>query len=146
MTRSSASCTPWKWDFHFSQVRLSRSNPSNLGSLSGKIFPARRERDATATSHASDIARPARLSFRCASSQQVINSGTCGSSTHQDNIPCWSPITLIASPPVLVDPRWLRILWRVMCLKRVVSFLRRTTHISSTRETSVPGDRNTCLS
>ena len=96
MTRLRASCASWKWDFHFSQVRSSCSNPSNLGCSSGKVFSESRDRDATATSHASNIARPACLAFRCASSQWVINSGTHGSSTHQDNIPCWSPITSIA--------------------------------------------------
>ena len=134
MTRSSASCASWKWDFQFSQVRSSCSNPSNLGRSSGKVFSASRERDATATSHASNIARPARLAFRCASSQRVINSGTHRSSNHQDNIPCWRPITSITSPTVLVSPRWSRRLRRLKCLKRVVSFLRRTTHVSSTQE------------
>ena len=88
MTRSSASYASWKWDFHFSQVRSSCGNPSNLGRSSVKIFSARRERYATATSHTSEIARPDLLAFRCDSSQRVINSGNRGSSTHQDNIPC----------------------------------------------------------
>ena len=120
ITRLSAYCASWKWDFHFYQFRLSRGSPSNLGRLSGKIFSARRERYATATSHASEMARPDRLAFRYAPSQRVMNSGNLGSSTHQDNITCWSPMTLIASPPMLVAPRWSRISRRVTCLKRVV--------------------------
>ena len=44
MTPSSTSCASWKWDFHFSQVRSSQGNPSNLGHLSGELFSARRER------------------------------------------------------------------------------------------------------
>ena len=109
MTRSSNSCASSKWDFHFSQVRSSRGNPLNLGHFSGKIFYVRREWDVTATSHASVMARPSHLAFRCASSPRVMNSGTLGSSTHQDNIPCWVLMKLIALPPVLVAPRWLRI-------------------------------------
>ena len=133
MAHSSASCASWKWDFHFPQFRSSHGNPLNLGRLSGKLFSESRERDVTATSYASDIARPDRLAFRCTSLQRVINSGTHDSSTHQDNIPFCSPITLIASPSVIVAPSWSRISWRVTCLKRVVSFLRQTTHVSSTR-------------
>ena len=87
MKRSSASCASWKWGFHFYQVRWIRGNPLNLDRLSGNIFSARRERDATETSHASDIARPDRLDFHCASSQREMNYGNLGSSTHQDNIP-----------------------------------------------------------
>ena len=83
MTRLSTSCASWKWDFHFAQVRLSCGNPSNLGRSSGKLFSARREWYATATSHLSDIASLDRVAFRCASSQRVMNSGTCGSSNHQ---------------------------------------------------------------
>ena len=121
MTRSSVSCASWKWDFHFSQFRSSCGNPSNLGRSSGNVFLAKRERDAIETSHASDIARPASLAFRFTYLQRVINDETCGSSTHQDNILYWRPITLIASPPVLVSPMWSRISRRVTCLKRVVS-------------------------
>ena len=82
MTCSSASCASWKWDFQFYQYRLSRVKPSNLCRSSGNLFSARREWDATATSHASKIARPACVVFLCASSQRVMNSGTLGSSTH----------------------------------------------------------------
>ena len=92
MTRSRASCASWKWDFHFSQVRSSQGNPSNLGHSSGNFFSARSEWDATATSHASDMARPAHLAFLWASSQQVTNSGILEYSTHQDSIHCWSPM------------------------------------------------------
>ena len=134
MTHSSAFCASWKWDFHFSQVRSSCDNPSKLGHSSGKLFSARRELNMTATSHTSEIARPARVSFLCASSQRVMNSGTHGSLTQQDNISCWRPITSIASLHVLVAPRWSRRLQRSTCLKRVVSFFRRTTHVSSVRE------------
>ena len=87
-----------------------------------------------ATSHTYDIANPACVAFLCASSQRVMNFGTRGSLTHQDNIPCWRPIILIASTPILVAPSWLRRYRRVTCLKRVVSFLSQTTHVSSTRE------------
>ena len=134
MIHSSASCASWKWDFNFSQVRSSRGNPSNLGRLSGKIYSARRERDATAKSHASEIARPDLVALLCAYSQRVMNSGTRRYSTHQYNIPCWSHITSITSPPMLVAPRWYRRLRRVTCLNMVASFFRRTTHVSSTRE------------
>ena len=134
MMRSSASCASWKWDFHFPQLRSSRGNPSNLSFLLGNLFSERRERDTMATSHASYMARPDRLAFRCESSQRVMNSGTLGSLTHQDNIPCWSPMTSITSPPVLVAMRRPRISRRLTCLKRVVSFLRKTTHVSSTWE------------
>ena len=134
MTRSRASCVSWKWYFHFSQVHSSRGNPSNLGHSSGKLFSARRKGCATATSHVSDMARLARLAFHCASSQRLMNSVTLGYFTHQDNIPCCSPMTSIASPPVLVSPRWSGISRRVTCLKRMVSFLRRTIHVSSMRE------------
>ena len=116
MTLSSVSFASWNWDFHFYHVRSIRGNPSNLGCLSGKLFSARRERDATATSHTYEISRPDRVAFLCASLQQVMNSGTRGSSTHQDNILCWRPITSIASPTVLVAPRWSRISRRVTCL------------------------------
>ena len=105
MTRLSASCVSWKWVFHFFQVRSSQGNPSNLGRSSGNIFSARRELDARATSHASEMKRPALLAFCCASLQRVTNSVTLGSSTHQDYIPCWSLMTSIASPPVRVAPR-----------------------------------------
>ena len=105
MTRLSASCASWKWDLHFYQVRSSQGNPLNLGRSSGKFFSARRERDATETSHAYKVAGKARLAFHCVSLQRVINYETIGSSTYQDNIPCWSPVTSIASPPVLVAPR-----------------------------------------
>ena len=84
----------------------------------------RREWYATETSHSSEMARPDRVAFLCASSQRVMNSGTCGSSTHQYNIPFWTPITSIAYPPVLISPRWLRRFQRVTCLKRVVSYFR----------------------
>ena len=134
MTRSIPSCASWEWGFHFYHTHSSRINPLNLGRLPGNIFSARRERDATATSYASDTARSICLAFCCASSQRVINSCTRGYLTHQDNILCWSPMASIASPPVLVAPRWSRISLRVTCLKRVVLFLRQTTHISSTRE------------
>ena len=131
---SSASCASWKWDFHFSQCRPSRGNPSNLGCLSGKIYSARRERDATAKSHASEIARPALVALLRAYSQRVMNYWTRRSSTHQYNIPCWRHIMSIASPPVLVAPRWYRRSRRVTCLNILTSFFRRTTQFFSTRE------------
>ena len=134
MTRSSASCASWKWYFHFAQVRLSQGNPLDVGRLSGNISFARKERNATATRHSSEMARPDRVAFRCSSLQRVMDSGTHGSLTHQDNIPCWITMTSITSSPVLVAPRWSRISRRVTCLKRVVSFLRQTTHVSSTWE------------
>ena len=105
MTRLNAYCASWKWDFHFYQVWSSRGNPSKLGRSSGKLYSARREWGVTATSHSYKIARPAHVAFRCDSSQQVMNSGTRGSSTHQDNIPFWRPITSISSPPMIVALR-----------------------------------------
>ena len=56
------------------------------------------------TSHASKMARPACLDFRWTSSQRVTNSGTLGSSTPQEDIPCWRLMTFITSLPVLVVP------------------------------------------
>ena len=132
--RLSTSCASWKWDFRFAQVRLSCGNPSNLGCSLGKLFSTRRERYATATRHSSEMASLDRITFRCSSSQRMINFGTRRSSTHQDNIPCWTPITSIVSLPVLVAPRWLRISRGVTCLKRVVSYFWQITHVSSMRE------------
>ena len=54
----------------------------------------------------------------------------------QDDILCWSPMTLIALPPILVSSGWLRISRRMTCLKGVVSFLRQTTHAYSTQEST----------